>query len=126
MRINLINIQNEITQQVDEYLQKYYEKDSISSSLIDYILDYLNTCRYSQSKHDDVRPLFTKLGYEIASENDNVEYILPAMRERGGYIYPQATTACRRRFPTRIISITANAAWNWAVESVVSNVPLRK
>jgi len=78
MRINLINIQNEITQQVDKYLQEYYEKDSIASSLIGFVLDYLKTCRYGQFKHDDVRPLFTKLGYEIGG-GKNSEYILPAM-----------------------------------------------
>lgn len=78
MRINLINTQNEIAEQVDKYLQEYYKKDSIAPYLTDFVLDYLYTCRYSQSKHDDVRPLLTKLGYEIAGGEDG-EYILPAM-----------------------------------------------
>lgn len=78
MKVNLINIQNEITKQVDTYLQKYYKKDSIAPYLTNFVLDYLNNCRYSQSKHDDVRPLLTKLGYEMTGEKYN-EYILPAM-----------------------------------------------
>jgi len=72
----LIEITNKVNKQINRYLLNYYNKeDKIAPYLIPFVLDFIKTCRYHK---DNVRPLLTKLGYQIAGGEDD-EYIIPAM-----------------------------------------------
>jgi len=71
----LISIANKTNKQIHKYLADYYKKDVIAPYLIEFVLDFIKTCRYH---YDDVRPLLTKLGYQIAGGKDS-QYIIPGM-----------------------------------------------
>lgn len=76
MKIDLVKINNRISKAIRKYIQNYYKKDRIVPYLKEDVLDFITKCRYAS---DDVRPLLTLLGYEIAGGKYNFEYILPAM-----------------------------------------------
>ncbi len=61
---------------VKESLKQHYLKDVTTPYLTQVLLDYIDKCRYAE---DDVRPLLTKLGYEIITKDHDLTYILPAM-----------------------------------------------
>lgn len=76
MDIDIIKINNKVGKKIDLYLKKYYEKDQLAPYLKEHVLDFINNCRYS---NDDIRPLLTKLGYEVAGGKIDFSYVLPAM-----------------------------------------------
>lgn len=76
MNKNLIEINKEITKSIGEYLEDYYRKDIITPYLNAFVLEFIKNCRY---RNDDVRPILTKLGYEIAGGEEDIHFILPAM-----------------------------------------------
>lgn len=76
MRINLIKINRKINKELEEFLRGYYKNSQITPYLNNAVLDFIKNCRYVS---DDIRPLLTKLGYEVVSGRYNTKYILPAM-----------------------------------------------
>jgi len=76
MNNDLILINNKVNKSINEFLSNYYDNDQIVPYLKTATLDFIKNCRYNT---DDVRPLLTKLGYEIAGGERKSEFILPAM-----------------------------------------------
>lgn len=61
---------------IKEYLLRYYLENVHTPYLRQFLLDFIHKCRYTE---DDVRPLLTKLGYEMSALKSDLQYILPAM-----------------------------------------------
>ncbi len=76
MKVNLIKINHQICKTVNRFILNHYKKDQIVPFLKKATLDFIKKCRYST---DDIRPLLTKLGYEIAGGDRESRFIVPAM-----------------------------------------------
>jgi len=76
MKANLIKINHQVSKSITGYILDYYKNDRIVPYLKKTTLDFIKNCRYST---DDIRPLLTKLGYEIAGGERESKFILPAM-----------------------------------------------
>ena len=72
----LETLRRNLNEKITEFIKGYYKEGKFTPYLNNFLFNYLERCRYTK---DDVRPLLTKLGYEINKEDNDLKDILPAM-----------------------------------------------